>query len=239
MVSKRMNKTLIVAKKELREIFSNRMNVGISIVFALFFSIYQVFNISMMESEQFFVSLDNSIFVMSAAIGFFISYVVVAQVFLREKMNRVIETLLCSPANLRQIWLGKIMAVTFFAYIISIISTLIIVIGTGFRTQNFVVPEPVIFLHVLIVVPVFILAFTGLMGFLQLLLGIREIRILNLVVFVPVFALIYTLGFSLGGEIPIWLYTLIILVVSLVVLFITAHLTSHLSKERIITTLPD
>ena len=36
-----MNKTFIVAKKELREIFSNRMNVGISIVFALFFSIYQ------------------------------------------------------------------------------------------------------------------------------------------------------------------------------------------------------
>ena len=234
-----MNKTLIIAKKELREIFSNRMNVGISIVFALFFSVYQVFNVSAMESEQVVVSLDNSLFVMSAAIGFFISYVAVAQVFLREKMNRVIETLLCSPADLRQIWLGKILAVTFFAYIISVISALIIDIGSGFRTQDFVVPGAAIFLHVLIVVPVFILAFTGLMGFLQLLLGMREIRILNLVVFVPVFALIYTLGFSLEENITIWLYTLIILVISLVVVFITAYLTSHLSKERIITTLPD
>jgi ABC-2 type transport system permease protein len=234
-----MNKTLIVAKKEFKEIFSNRMNVGISIVFALFFSIYQVFSISNIESGQVVVSMDNSIFVISAAIGFFISYVAAAQVFLREKMNRVIETLLCSPANLRQIWLGKILAITLFAYIISIISTLIIVIGTGFRTQNFVVPDAVIFLHVLIVVPVFILAFTGLMGFLQLLLGIREIRILNLVVFVPVFILIYTLGFSPGDNVSTWLHTLIILVVSLVVLFITAYLTSHLSKERIITTLPD
>jgi ABC-2 type transport system permease protein len=234
-----MNKTLIVAKKELREIFSNRMNVGISIVFALFFSVYQIFNISAMESMELVVSLDNSLFVMSAAIGFFISYVAVAQVFLREKMNRVIETLLCSPANLRQVWLGKILAVTFFAYIISIIASLIIAIGSGFRTQDFIVPDAAIFLHVLIVVPVFILAFAGLMGFLQLLLGIREIRILNLVVFVPVFALIYTLGFSLGGDIPIWLYTFIILVVSLVVLFVTAYLTSRLSKERIITTLPD
>ena len=234
-----MNKTFIVAKKELREIFSNRMNVGISIVFALFFSIYQVFSISAMESAQLVVSLDNSLFVMSAAIGFFISYVAVAQVFLREKMNRVIETLLCSPATLRQIWFGKILAITFFAYIISIIASLIIAIGTGFRTQDFIVPDAAIFLHVLIVVPVFILAFTGLMGYLQLLLGIREIRILNLVVFVPVFALIYILGFSQEGNITIWLYTLIVLVVSIIVLIVFAYLTSRLSKERIITTLPD
>jgi ABC-2 type transport system permease protein len=239
MARKRMNKTFIVAKKELREIFSNRMNVGISIVFALFFSIYQVFTMSTMESGQLVVSLDNSLFIMSAAIGFFISYVAVAQVFLREKMNRVIETLLCSPATLRQIWFGKILAITFFAYIISIIASLIIAIGTGFRTQDFIVPDAAIFLHVLIVVPVFILAFTGLMGYLQLLLGIREIRILNLVVFVPVFALIYILGFSQEGNITIWLYTLIVLVVSIIVLIVFAYLTSHLSKERIITTLPD
>jgi ABC-2 type transport system permease protein len=239
MARKRMNKTFIVAKKELREIFSNRMNVGISIVFALFFSIYQVFTMSTMESGQLVVSLDNSLFIMSAAIGFFISYVAVAQVFLREKMNRVIETLLCSPATLRQIWFGKILAITFFAYIISIIASLIIAIGTGFRTQDFIVPDAAIFLHVLIVVPVFILAFTGLMGYLQLLLGIREIRILNLVVFVPVFALIYILGFSQEGNITIWLYTLIVLVVSIIVLIVFAYLTSRLSKERIITTLPD
>jgi ABC-2 type transport system permease protein len=239
MARKRMNKTFIVAKKELREIFSNRMNVGISIVFALFFSIYQVFTMSTMESGQLVVSLDNSLFIMSAAIGFFISYVAVAQVFLREKMNRVIETLLCSPATLRQIWFGKILAITFFAYIISIIASLIIAIGTGFRTQDFIVPDAAIFLHVLIVVPVFILAFTGLMGYLQLLLGIREIRILNLVVFVPVFALIYILGFSQEGNITIWLYTLIVLVVSIIVLIVFAYLTSHLSKERMITTLPD
>jgi ABC-2 type transport system permease protein len=239
MARKRMNKTFIVAKKELREIFSNRMNVGISIVFALFFSIYQVFTMSTMESGQLVVSLDNSLFIMSAAIGFFISYVAVAQVFLREKMNRVIETLLCSPATLRQIWFGKILAITFFAYIISIIASLIIAIGTGFRTQDFIVPDAAIFLNVLIVVPVFILAFTGLMGYLQLLLGIREIRILNLVVFVPVFALIYILGFSQEGNITIWLYTLIVLVVSIIVLIVFAYLTSHLSKERMITTLPD
>ena len=192
-----------------------------------------------MESGQLVVSLDNSLFIMSAAIGFFISYVAVAQVFLREKMNRVIETLLCSPATLRQIWFGKILAITFFAYIISIIASLIIAIGTGFRTQDFIVPDAAIFLHVLIVVPVFILAFTGLMGYLQLLLGIREIRILNLVVFVPVFALIYILGFSQEGNITIWLYTLIVLVVSIIVLIVFAYLTSRLSKERIITTLPD
>ena len=223
----------------MREIFSNRMNVGISIVFALFFSVYQVFNISMMESEQLVISLDNSIFVLSAAIGFFISYIAAAQVFLREKINRVIETLLCSPVNLRQIWLGKILAITFFAYIIAIISTLIIVIGSGFRSQSFTLPAPVIFLHVLIVVPVFVMAFTGLLGFLQLLLGIREIRIMNLVIFVPVFILIYSLGLTMGDSIPIWLYTLVILAASLLLLFVTAYLTSRLSKERIITTLPD
>jgi ABC-2 type transport system permease protein len=234
-----MNKSIIVAKKEMSEIFNNRLNVLISIIFALFFSIYQIFNLSRMESAEFVISLDNSIFVLSVAIGFFISYIAAAQVFLREKMNRVIETLLCSPVNLREIWFGKILAITLFAYIIAVISTVIIVAGSGFWKNAFVIPAPAIFLHVLIVVPVFVLAFTGLMGYLQLLLGIREIRILNLVVFVPIFVLVYSLGLSTDGSISIWLYTLIILAASLIVLFVTAYLTSRLNKERIITTLPD
>jgi len=154
-------------------------------------------------------------------------------------MDRVIETLLCTPVNLRQIWLGKVLGITGFAYLLSLLAALVILLISNILSGSLLLPSAPILVHVVLVLPTFIAAFAGLLGFVQFRLGMRENRILNLVIFVPAFAGLYGVGLSAKGSLAIpWAYVGILFAISMLLLAITAYLTKRLSKERIVTTLP-
>ncbi len=231
-----MSKTLIVARKEIKEILRNRTTLLLGLAFAAFFSI--TYSQSIVSAEGGNISIDGSIFFLSLAIAIFMAYVSTGQVFLLEKRDGVIETLMCAPVSLRQIWAGKTIAGVVPSWLVAIFATLLLLTITSIRTGAALIPGAATTIHVLFTVPVFVAAFTSLVGFVQLLLGMRENRLLNFLLFVPAFAALYGSGFAVALGLNIsWEYVAIPLGGSLVLLGIAAYLTRYLSRERIVTTI--
>ena len=225
--------------KEIRGIISNKSTIVMGLAFALFFSIIYSIGIGRGENAAAAISLDSSLFYLPAAIGAFIAYVSVSQVFFREKMDKVIETLMCTPIRLRQIWLGKVVGVTAPAYSTSLLAAFLLIVISNLLSDPLLMPGVAALVQVLLVVPTFIAAFAGLVGFGQLLLGMCENRILHFLIFVPVFAALYGSGYAvMGGSAISWTHVGILFAISLVLLALTLYLARHLSKERIVTTLP-
>jgi ABC-2 type transport system permease protein len=232
-----MSKTLVIARKEIRELFRNRSNLLVGLGFALFFSTTYSFGLARQEINTN-ISPDSTFFYLSLSIALFMAYVSTAQLFLLEKRDAVIETLMCSPISLRQIWLGKTIAGITLPYSLSIFTVLVITIVASILSHNLVLPGLVVILHIVLVVPTFVAAFVGLVGLGQLLLGMRENRILNLIIFAPAFAALYGSGSVItGGATVSWLYVTILFGVSIIVLGSSAYAARHLSRERIVTTI--
>ena len=238
-----MNRTLVVARKEAKELLGNKGTLFLGLGFALFFPILRLLAIIKgysefgVEGSTVATSLDGSIFFLSAALGLLITYISASQIFLREKRDGVIETLMCAPVNLRQIWLGKVLGITVFAYLLSLFTALVILVISNILSGSLLLPTVAILVHVLLVVPTLIAAFAGLMGFVQFRLGMRENRILEFVIFLPAFAALYAIGFQATFT-SSWTHVGILFAISLLLLVITAYITKGLSKERIVTTIP-
>ncbi len=232
-----MNRTLIVAGKEFRELLRDKRTMGTGLVFALFFGI--IYSLRAADTGVTdTVSINNTLFFLSAAIGFFMTYITTGQVFLREKADKVIETLMCAPVNLRQLWLGKVMAVAGVAYGLSFLSSLVAFFTPAVLSGSFLLPGAAVIFHVLPGIFLFISAIAGLLGFIQLLLGMRENRILNFVIFAPAFGLLYGSGYAVGSDFSVsWLQVLLPFGISALLLVLSAFLVRRLNKERIVTTI--
>jgi len=238
-----MNRTLVVARKEAKELLGSKGTLFLGLGFALFFPIIRILAIIKgysefgVEDSTVATSLDGSIFFLSAALGLLITYISTSQIFLLEKRDAVIETLMCTPVNLRQIWLGKVLGITVFAYLLSLLTALVILVISSILSGSLLLPTVAILVHILLVVPTLIAAFAGLMGFVQFRLGMRENTILNFVIFLPFFAALYAIGFQATFTIS-WTQVGILFAISVLLLAVTAYITKGLSKERIVTTIP-
>ena len=233
-----MHKTLVVARKETKELMRTKSTMLIGLAFAFFFSLLYSLAVIKGKDSTSAISLDSSVFYLSAMVGLFIAYMSTGQIFLREKVDRVIETLMCAPVNLRQIWLGKVLGVTVTAYSLSFITALVIIVISSILSSSLLLPTTAILVHVLLVVPALIAAFTGLLGFVQFRLGMRESRILNFVIFAPLFAGLYGAGYVMGGSFAVsWIQVGFLFGGSVILLAVSAYLTRRLSKERIVTTI--
>lgn len=74
---------------------------------------------------------------------------------IQDKIKGNIESLLATPLSPREIWFGKSLAIFLPGYIISIISTLIILLTVNFiviipETGNFILPVPMLIMSFLI-----------------------------------------------------------------------------------------
>ncbi|MDD4987082.1 MAG: ABC transporter permease [Dehalococcoidales bacterium] len=230
-----MSRTIIVARKEIKEIIKNRTTLLMGLAFAVFFSLMYSLNVAKAEDGT---SLDGAIFYLSLSIAIFMAYVSTGQIFLMEKRGGVIETLICAPVSLRQIWFGKTIAGVVPAWLVSLFATLLLMIMSGIQMGTVPLPGLAAVIHVLVAVPIFIAAFIGLVGFGQLLLGMRQNALLNFLLFVPAFGALYGSGFAVARGLTIsWPYVSILLGGSLILLGIAAYLTRYLSRERIVTTI--
>ena len=229
-----MGKICVIALKEVKEILKTRSTLILGIVFAGFFAFMYSQNVAN-NGEG---AIDGAVFFLSLSIALFVAYTTTAQVFLLEKREGVIETLMCAPVSLRQIWAGKTAAGLVPSWVISLFAIVLLVILSSVKADTLMIPDISVILHVLVTVPMFIAAFIGLVGFGQLLLGMKENRLLNFIVFMPAFAALYGSGFAVAGGLRVtWPHVLIALGASLVLLGIAGFLTRFLSRERIVTTI--
>jgi ABC-2 type transport system permease protein len=230
-----LNSVFIIARKEFKELLTNRSAVILGAAISCVFAVSYGFTLGSGEAT---FPLDTTVFFIAAMLGVFMSYTFDAQIFLREKVDKVIETLLCSPVTLRQVWFGKTLGATFISYLISLLAMAVLITVLSFRLGTPTLPSAPVIVYLLFIVPVFIAAFAGLYGLAQMVLGLRENRFIGLIIFIPLFIGLSAIPSLVGSGLAIsWLPVGIVLAASVALLLLAAFLSRFISKERIITTL--
>ena len=230
---------LVVAEKEIYQILHTRSLLLSALIFAVIFGGMSVPAMGAAGSER----IDTLLFTVVLMLGVFSGYLFSGQTFLREKQDGSIETLLCSPLTLRELWAGKVLGVVVPAYLIALVSAglmigaALLVPLTGGSSGRLWSAE--LLVHLLVVVPCTIAAVVGLLGLSQLLLGMRENRVIGIgvvLLMVTLLSVARSLA-SAAGEIT-WLTEGIVFLAVLLLLLVTTVLTRFLSRERIVMTLP-
>lgn len=184
--------------------------------------------------------LTNSTVYLATVIGFFVCIMFSNQIFFTEKKQKTIETLFCSPISLKQIWFGKTIAASIPSIIASYISVIIIYVGASLLQDKFILPSAELFGYLMFVVPLILISVIGLLGFIQLLFGMKEVRFLNMgFMMIIFFALGLVRSFSESKNFVVWTNVLIIFFIGVIFLLIVGYLTKFLNKERIITSIDD
>lgn len=230
---------LVVAEKEIYQILHTRSLLLSALIFGVIFGVMSVPAMGAAGSER----IDTLLFTVVLMLGVFSGYLFSGQTFLREKQDGSIETLLCSPLTLRELWAGKVLGVVVPAYLIALVSAglmigaALLVPLTGGNSGRLWSAE--LLVHLLVVVPCTIAAVVGLLGLSQLLLGMRENRVIGIgvvLLMVTLLSVARSLA-SAAGEIT-WLTEGIVFLAVLLLLLVTTVLTRFLSRERIVMTLP-
>ena len=235
-----MSGARIVFSKELRELRKSRSTVLTGIAFVLFFgTMYALRVFADSAAAGLEQSLSSVLFFLSSLLSVFLGYTMAGQVFLREKIDGVIETLLCAPVRLDHIWLGKTAAVTAFASVLAIAAAILMSLVVSLRAGSpAVVSAPVVF-HVLVGVPLLTACVVGGLGFVQLILGMKENRIIGLALFIPVFAGLYGLGYTAAGTFVVsWPEVGLLSGALAGVVALLMRASRRINKERIVTSLP-
>lgn len=231
-----MRRLRSTVKKEIKELLANRSSVVMSTAISLFVGTMYAMQSAMADPSP---RPANPVFILSSIVGLLISYTFASQLFYREKVSGTIETLLCSPISLRMLWAGKVIAVALPASVLSLAASVVATLIVAARTGTPVLASGPLVLHVLLVVPLFNATLAGLIGFAQMLLGMRENRLIGFLVFIPLFAALYGIGFSGAGRFAYgWSSLGILASIAILLLAAVGYLSRFLSRERIVMTLP-
>ena len=228
----------IVARKELRELFINKSTWLSAVMFSLFFVITNLGSVDIASGMQ--ANVDWPVIYLSLFVGVFSAFVLCGTVFFREKQSGVVETLLCTPLDLRSIWLGKVLGVAVPAYLLGLLAAGALVLVTGLWIGPVALPSLVVFFHLLAVYPLFTLAAVGLVGYVQLAMGMRENRLASMGIFVM---LIVALSLSSGAvtQDPGMMDQVVVILLGTggLLFAFSFLLAKRLNKEKIVTSIPD
>jgi ABC-2 type transport system permease protein len=234
-----MNGVFVIARKEIRQLTHNTQLMVSALVMAFIFGAISGPALIASGGAGAGIGIDTLLFTFGLMIGLLIGYILSGQTFLREKQEGTLETLLAGPLPIKDIWLGKVIGVLIPAYVLTLASTALMIIIAGSLQGEVLIPSGPIILHLITVVPAFIACGVGVLGFIQLLFGMRENQIINIAV---IFGLIFLISFSsefLGPGFAIsWAGEGIALAITVALLLVVNAMTRFLNKERIIRTLP-
>ncbi|MFA5452745.1 MAG: ABC transporter permease subunit [Candidatus Methanomethylophilaceae archaeon] len=239
-----MNPILVVAKKEMRLIAKNRSLIMSIVLFMGIFggitSLGAIMSIVEGDVESIVSALDSLMMYLVLMLGIFSGYFLSSQAFLGEKTGGTIETLLCSPLPLRDIWLGKVIGVMIPSYAIALLVATALVVLSNIAADFLVLPSIVMILFVLFVVPVYIACAIGLLGFVQLLLGMKENQIINIVLVVGFIGAISVFDSLVAEGVVVMSAPVVggMFVLSILLLGGIGYMTRILNREKIVTTLP-
>jgi ABC-2 type transport system permease protein len=231
-----MRMTWIVAKREMKALLTSRRTLFSVLVFIIAWGFISVPRLlTRLGGDGGF---ENTIFYLSTLLCVYAGFVFSSHAFLGEKRDSRIGTLLCSPLTVKKFWAGKVIGVVVPSFVIGIVVAAAAGLVFSFRAGTISAPSLPLAVYIFIVLPLFVALFTGFLGFLQLVLGMRESRILNIVVMVILFGGL-GLANTLAGTTGFVRWPVIGTLFGVVVLFLTllSYGTKFIKVERIITSL--
>ncbi len=247
-----MNEMRIIARKDIKDVLGVRSTYLYLFVMLLasisyFFSYFSISDqLTKAGASQEEIVAASRVFLASIAYivpllySFFACQTSISIVVL-EKTKRTLESLMATPVTIRDIWLGKSIAVavsgTAIGLGLSIFSYLVISLGEVFpRVHQFIAPPPLAFVSGLIVVPLLVFSVISLVTQMQLV--ISNPRVSNFI-FVGVFLVL--LGVLLlsvysvpGGGLNQNYYVPIFLGFAVVVGAVSRVMSRRLTKERVV-----
>jgi len=154
-----------------------------------------------------------------------------------EKIKRSIESLLCTPLSLRQICLGKSLAVFLPSVILGLVFTFGGIVGINRffivpKLGHFVMPGTAPLVAILVVVPLIVFFLAVLMIALQLI--ITNIRWINAALMGVIFGVGFGLSSTLRFGAESWSIVFLSLGVAAVLTLVTIYLSRLVTKERIV-----
>ena len=179
---------------------------------------------------------ENTLFYLSTLLCIYVGFVLSSQAFLGEKRDSRIGTLLCSPLTVKKFWAGKVLGVVIPSFSIGIFVAAIVGFVFSLQAETALLPAAPLIVYICIVLPLIIGVFTGFLGFLQLLLGMRENRIVNIVVMIALFGGLGLASSIAGGSSFVrWPVIGVVFGVVLLLFAFLLYITKFIQVERIIT----
>jgi ABC-2 type transport system permease protein len=241
-----MNKIWIISRKDISEAFRSRSTYIFLIVMVfLTISYISVYNDNINSLKNNALSINNYsraylstlAYILPLMFSNFICSIFANYAVIVDKAKRNIESLMATPVSVKQIWMGKSLAVTLPSIGIGIGMAIIsyLVLDIGFvmpKTGSFIFPSIVSILSAVIIVPVLLFVIVAIVTYIQLI--ITNPRIGNFV-FSGVFIILLIggealLGLGLSTNYLALIYLIMILVCAGIVYLLSFSLT----KERVL-----
>ena len=252
-----MRRAWIIARKDLSDVLGSRSTYLYVFVMLLasssyFFSYFAVASSLAREGASQAVLLETSrtflgsIAYMVPVLYCFFACQTSISIVVLEKTRRTLESLMATPVTIREIWLGKSIAVaasgTAVGLAVSVFAYLVISLAeVAPKVHLFIGPPPLAIVSGLIVVPLLVFSVISLVTHLQLV--IRNPRVANFV-FVAVFlvvlgALLVTVYGLPGGGLNQRYYLPVFLGLAIAVGRVSQHLSRRLTKEKVVLSSKD
>ncbi len=245
-----MRKVTVIMKKDLRETlrtkaFYGSMGIVIFVLVALAAGLGRNID-AVIEQETSLAEITSAIQPLMGTTAFTLSLMLMllfcmytnAYALTMEKVKRSIESLLCTPLSLRQICLGKSLAVFLPSVILGLLFTFGGVVGINQffilpKLGHFVMPGAAPIVAILIIVPLIVFIFASLMIALQLI--ITNIHWINAALIGLVVAIMFGLSPPVLEFGPAsWSIVFISLGVAAALALVTIYLARLVTKERIV-----
>ena len=241
-----MGKVFIIVKKDVKEAFRSK-TIYLYVLFLCLIALPYLdgFNsvignllkqgVTMPElrlASQSFLS--SMAYTLPLVFTMLICSVLAAYSIAMDKAKRTMESLMATPLSLRQIWLGKSLAVALPGVAIAILVTVLTFLAMNLaiavpNVGSFILPSALSLVTGLVIIPIMAFVVTSLVSFLQLIM--TNPRLANFA-FIGIFFAIY---FSTITELTAsWDFSLIYLVATVFLAVVTIFLTRFLTKEKVI-----
>ena len=218
-----MSAVLTVARKELLELRYNRQVLVWMVAFAVIFA--------WISSGS---SSEVSLLYTSTLMGMYGAFALSGQAFIQEKLSGSLESLLCGPVTLRQLWFGKLLGTLLPATAAAYAAALIILLFGPPGTAGLGAPSVV---YLIAVLPALLIAFIGIMGFVQLNFEAKRTRLISIAVMALIVALLMaSLSITGNGATVSWEALAAAGLGGAGLTALPYLLVNRLSKERIVMT---
>jgi ABC-2 type transport system permease protein len=241
-----MNKIWIISRKDISDVFRSRSTyVFLVIMIFLTFVYISIYNSNVKELKNDTLAINNYsraylstlAYILPLMFSNFICSIFANYAVIVDKAKRNIESLMATPVSIKQIWMGKSLAVTLpstgIGIGMAIISYLVLDIGFVMpKTGSFISPGIVPIISALIIIPILLFTIVAIVTYIQL--TITNPRIGNFV-FSGVFIILLIVGETLlGMGLSTNFLALIYLILILVCTGIVYLLSFSLTKERVL-----
>jgi ABC-2 type transport system permease protein len=225
-----VNPVLVVARRELLALARARAVVASGTLLGLVVGGMPIFTALVTGGDA------AGLYLQAPVLGVFLGYLFSQQAFLREKQDGTIETVLASPLTLPSLWAGKVAGCAGAAALIALVCTGGAVAAAALVADAPLPLSPTLLVHLAVLVPLATAVAVGLLGLVQLLLGLRENQLLNLGLVIGLIALL-SIGQVAVGGVPSPAAELASMLAMAVVLALLYRVAGRVDRERIVTTI--